>query len=404
MAFSLSKSQPSTSLPLQTMKNLPLVSAFFRTALIALFLQSASLLAWAQEWTKMPVTEVGDVAAGERNFILVVNRNGELLKSNDEGKTFEPFGREGVARVALGPRRSACIVDTDGKVWSLRGSRWAETDASGMADVAIGPKGEVACTAAEGGAVWISTDGASFTEDPGTRDYSRVSYDPAGTLWAVDTSGGLWKRARGKWEKTSAEKIMVDVAAGPQGAIWLTDKGGGVWVSNWGEHFSKTPGQGFQNIAVAPDGIAWIAGQNGTLWRCNANVTPKPPGPVTNPPPPVPPKPAPPPPPPKPAPKPAPPVQQAINNVYTEGQMKGVVSFKFNTALPAVAFIEVGRRAPNGTAFKPGEVIARGRSTGGIAHKVLINGLSHGRETYYYVIIAGDARATGTCGTAAPMD
>ena len=393
------------------MKNFPLVSAFFRTALIALFLQSASLLAWAQEWTKMPVTEVGDVAAGERNFILVVNRNGELLKSNDEGKTFEPFGRDGVARVALGPRRSVLIVDTEGKVWSLHGSRWAETDASGMADVAIGPKGEVACTAAEGGAVWISTDGASFTEDPGTRDYSRVSYDPAGTLWAVDTSGGLWKRARGKWEKTSAEKIMVDVAAGPQGAIWLTDKGGGVWVSNWGEHFYKTPGQGFQNIAVAPDGIAWIAGQNGTLWRCNANVTPKPPGPVPSAPgpvqtqpPPVPPKPAPPPPPPKPAPKPAPPVKQAIKFVYPEGQTKGVVFFKINTALPAVVIVEVGKHAPQGNAFKPGEVIARGQSPAGIAHKVVVSGLSHLRVDYYYVVIAGEARQTGTFSTAAPMD
>jgi hypothetical protein len=389
------------------MKNLPPVSAFFRAALIALFLQSTSLLAWAQEWTKMSVTEVGDVAAGERNFILIVNRNGELLQSTDEGKTFEPFGRDGVARVALGPRRSVLIVDTDGKVWSLRGSRWAETDASGMADVAISPKGEVACTAGVDGAVWLSTDGARFTEDPGTKDYSRVSYDPLGTLWAVDTSGGLWKRARGTWEKTSAEKIMVDVAAGPQGAIWLTDKGGGVWVSNWGEHFFKTPGQGFQNIAVAPDGIAWIAGQNGTLWRCNANVTPKAPAPGPSAPAPVPPKPAPPPPPPpppKPAPKPAPPVKQAIRYVNPEGQTKGVVFFKIGTVLPAVVIVEVGKRAPQGNAFKPGEVIARGQSPAGIAHKVVISGLNHGRVDYYYVVIAGELRQTGTFTTAANMD
>lgn len=397
---------------MQTMKSLLPASAFFRSALIALFLHSTSLCAWAQEWTKTSATDVVDVAAGERNFILVVNRNGELIKSNDDGKTFEPFGRDGVARVALGPRRSACIVDTDGKVWSLHGGSWAETDASGMADVAIGPKGEVACTAGENGAIWLSTDGATFTEDPGTRDYSRVSYDPLGTLWAVDTSGGLWKRAGGKWEKTSAEKIMIDVAAGPQGAIWLTDKGGGVWVSNWGDHFFKTPGQGFQNIAVAPDGIAWIAGLNGTLWRCNANVTPKPAGPVTNPPAPVPPKPAPPPPkpappPPKPAPpprKPAPPVKQAITGVYPQGQNKGVVWFKINTTLPVVVIVEVGRRAPEGNAFKPGEVIARGQSSVGIAHKVVISGLSHGFADYYYVVIAGEARQTGTFSTSASPD
>lgn len=387
------------------MKNLPPVSVFFRAALIAFFLHSTSLLAWAQQWTKTSASDVGDVAAGERNFILIVNQKGELLQSTDEGKTFEPFGRDGVARVAVGPRRSVLIVDTDGKVWSLHGSRWAETDASGMADVAIGPKGEVACTAAEGGAVWLSTDGARFTEDPGTGDYSRVSYDPLGTLWAIDFNGGLWKRARGKWEKTGAEKIMVDVAAGPQGAIWLTDIGGGVWVSNWGEHFYKTPGQGFQNIAVAPDGIAWIAGQNGTLWRCNANDTPKPPGPVTSPPAPVPPKPAPPPPKPvPPPPKPAPPVKQAIKGVYPEGQNKGVVFFKINTTLPAVVVVEVGKRAPQGNAFKPGEVIARGQSTGGVAHKVVISGLSHQRVDYYYVVIAGEVRQTGTFSTSAPID
>lgn len=390
------------------MKNLAPVSALFRATLIALFLHSTSLCAWAQQWTKTSATDVVDVAAGERNFILIVNQNGELLQSNDEGKTFEPFGRDGVARVALGPRRSVWIVDTAGKVWSLHGSRWVESDASGMADVAIGPNGEVACTAADGGAVWLSTDGATFAVDPGTKDCSRVSYDPAGTLWAIDTSGSLWKRARGKWEQTTGEN-MVDVAAGPQGAIWLTDRDGGVWVSNWGDHFYKTPGQGFQNIAVAPDGIAWIAGTNGTLWRVNANVTPKPPGPVTSAPGPVQPKPAPAPPkpappPPKPPPKPAPPAKQAITGVYPEGQMKGVVSFKINTTLPAVVIVEVGRRPPQGNAFKPNEVIARGRSTGGIAHKVVISGLSRGRETYYYLVIAGEARKTDTFSTSAPID
>jgi hypothetical protein len=374
------------------MKTIARLSALFRAATIALLLCGTQLPAWAQEFTKTPVGDVVDVAVTDSDLIYIVNSSGELLWSFDSGQTFQPTKRGNVSRVAAGPKRAVWIVDKGGKVWTLRNQVWIQTDQTGMADVAASPNGEVACCAAEGGAVWLSTDGVTFTQGPDAHA-SRLSYDPRGTLWAVSTDTSVWEFGRGKWIKTSTDH-MRDVAAGPR-IVWFTDLDGVVWVSHGAGGLKKTASAGFQNIAVARDGIGWGAGYNGSLWRIDANGQPKPPaGPIGQVPAPA---------PKKPAPPPAPPVKQAIRNVIEPpGEGNGRLTFKFNTVLPVIAIVEIGRRAPDyDKGFLPGDFVTCASSAGGTAHTVHLSGLKVTAD-YQYRIIAGNARVVGTCSTHPP--
>lgn len=385
--FTLALNTDKTEIPV-------LRGALFRAGTIALLLSINHLPARAQEFTKTPAADVIDVAVTDSELIYIVNRSGELLCSFDSGQTFQPTKRGNVSRVAAGPNRTVWIVDKEGKVWTLRNQVWVETGQTGMVDVAAGPNGEVACCAAEGGAVWLSTDGVTFAQDPDAHA-SRLSYDPRGTLWAVSTDTSVWEFGRGKWIKTSAHH-MLDVAAGPR-IVWLTDLDGVVWVSHGAGGLKKTASSGFQNIAVARDGIGWGAGYNGSLWRIDANGQPKPPaGPIGQVPAPAPKKPAPPAP---------PPVKQAIKFVDARGENNGRLIFKFNNTAPVVATVEIGSREPDyDRGFEQRWFIARANSAGGISHTVRFDGLSKGRQDYHYRIIAGDAREIGTCSTSAPID
>lgn len=350
-----------------------------RVLLSTLAICLSSLPAPGQSWVQTPASNVGDVAAGEGTFILIVDGNGELQWSGDGGQNFKSYRRRGVKRVSVGVGRLVYIADTEGSVWFQRGNEreWIQTDAVGMSDVAVGPHGEVACTATADGAVWLSTDGRTFGQSPGTSAFSRVAYEANGTLWGTGSNGTLWKkRAQGAWEKTKGARLR-DVAAGPQGGLYLTDVSGGVWYSNWGEQFIKVPGEGFANISVAPSGIAWAAGSNGTLWRMNAAAKapappPKPPGPPT---------------------PPAPPKQE-IKSIRVD-TVKGVADFIFETTVSIAPSIEISKQRPVNNQFRPEWMIARASGPLQTRHRIRLNIPKTAFITYYYVITAGPTKKIG---------
>jgi hypothetical protein len=313
-----------------------------RGALAGLILTCTLLTARAQDWVQQSsVTDAGDIAAAGPELIAIAKRDGTLIGSTDAGQSFKPFRRDNVSRVSINADHAFCIVDTNGDVWfrAPHDPEWIQTNASGMTDVAIGPKGEAACTAAADGAVWISSDGRTFTKVQSS-DFIHVSFDLQGTLWATGNNGSLWKFAGGKWEKTKGERLN-DVAAGTRGGLWLTNTDGSVTVSFAGEAFTKPPGRDFENIAVTSKGVVWAVRKDGTLWSLTAPAPPvtgtPPPAPAPNPPTPTTPPPKAPPPAPKPTPQPQI-VFKDVKHLYPD------LEFSFRTNVPTIPAVYVSKR------------------------------------------------------------
>ena len=357
-------------------------------ALAGLILTCTLVTARAQAWVQSPsVIDAGDIAAAGPTLIAIAKRDGTLIGSTDAGKNFKPFRRDNVSRVSINADHAFCIVDTNGDVWFRPPSNpeWIKTNASGMTDVAIGPKGEAACTAAADGAVWISSDGRTFSKVQSS-DFIHVSFDLQGNLWATGNDGSLSKFAGGKWEKTKGQKLN-DVAAGTRGGLWLTNTDGTVTVSFMGETFIKPPGRGFENIAIASTGVAWAVRKDGTLWSLTApaapvtGLTPAPPAPKPTPttPPKVPP----------PAPKPPPRPAIVSKNV---SQLHPDLEFVFTTNVPTIPVVYVADReltADEATnPATPKRIIGSKRSPLGTSHKIRVTLPKRDADYYFLVFIS----------------
>ena len=309
-------------------------------ALAGLILICTLVTARAQAWVQSPsVIDAGDIAAAGPTLIAIAKRDGTLIGSTDAGHNFKPFRRDNVSRVSINADHAFCIVDTNGDVWFRPPSNpeWIKTNASGMTDVAVGPKGEAACTAAADGAVWLASDGRTFVKQSSS-DFVHLAFDLQGYLWATGNNGSLWKFAGGEWKKTRGQEFN-DVAASTRGGLWLTNTDGTVSVSFTGEAFVKPPGRGFENIAVSSKGIAWAVRKDGTLWSMTSPAAP-----VTGTPPPQPPTPNPPAPAPKaPSPAPKPPSKAEIVSKDVHQLYPGL-EFVFTTNMATVPVVYVADR------------------------------------------------------------
>jgi len=364
----------------------PKAPAQIRGALAGLILTCTLLTARAQDWVQSPsVTDAGDIAAAGPELIAIAKRDGTLIGSTDAGQTFKSFRRDNVSRVSINADHAFAIVDTNGDVWVRppHSPEWIQTNASGMTDVAVGPKGEAACTAAADGAVWLASDGRTFTKQTSS-DFIHVAFDLQGNLWATGNNGSLWKFAGGKWEKTRGQEFN-DVAASTRGGLWLTNTDGTVTVSFTGEAFVKPPGKDFENIAVSSKGIAWAVRKDGTLWSLTAPAAP-----VTGTPPPAPPAPNPPPPapkPPPPAPKP-PPKPELLTRKLNE--LHPDLEFVFTTNVPTIPMVYVADRELDANqATNPANskhIVGRKASPLGTSHKVHVS-LPQRDATYHFLVV-----------------
>jgi hypothetical protein len=228
-------------------------------------------------------------------------------------------------------------------------------------------------------------------------------------LWRLVPAGGGWSRLQlkqgGQYLDAAycGKTITLNPGSDFEGGacqLWrFVPAGGGyfrIQLKNGGQYLDaaycgKTitlnPGSDFEGGACQ----LWrrVPARGG---RIDADGQPKPPaGPIGQVPAPAPKKPAP------------PPVKQAIRNVIEPpGEGNGRLTFKFTTALPVVATVEIGRRAPDyDKGFLPGDFITRASSAGGTAHTVHLSGLKVTAD-YHYRIIAGDTRVVGTCSTHPP--
>jgi len=344
----------------------------------------------AKDWVQSSVTDAGDVAAAGPSLIAIARRDGTLIGSTDAGQTFKPFRRNDVSRVSINADHMLGIVDTNGDVWirEALSSEWIQTNASGMTDVAIGPKGQAACTAAADGAVWLAADGRTFSQ-VNSSDFIHVSFDLLGNLWATGNNGSLWKLAAGKWEKTKGEQLN-DVAAGSRGGIWLTNTDGTVTVSFFGASFIKPPGRGVENIAVTSEGVAWAVKKDGTLWSLTAPAppvtgTPPPQSPTPNPSTPAP---KPPPPPPKPPPRPEIRTAGSVKHLYPD------LEFAFATNVPTAPVVYVSDRKMD--AYQAIDQANRKHLMGfkvgplGTSHKIRVTLPKPDRDrTFYFLVVVG---------------
>jgi streptogramin lyase len=150
---------------------------------------------------------------------------------------------------------------------------------AGLADLCIGPDGNVWGTASTGGAIEkIADDGRSFTAYPilGT-DPLGISAGPDGNLWFVEELTGRLGKITTSGRITTY-KIPVPyggfaqpawTAPGPDGRTWFVDQGTIVAAGAATSHGKITiyplPANAFPNEIVAgPDGNLWItdAGNN----------------------------------------------------------------------------------------------------------------------------------------------
>jgi hypothetical protein len=363
--------------------------AQIRGALAGLILTCTLLTARAQDWVQTSsVTDAGDIAAAGPDLIAIAKRDGALIGSTDGGQNFRSFRRADVSRISINADRVFGIVDTNGDVWVRPPNNvaWIQTNASGMTDVAVGPKGEAACTAAADGAVWLASDGRTFTKQKSS-DFIHLAFDLLGNLWATKNDGSLWKFAGGKWEKTRGQGFN-DVAASA-GGLWLTNTDGTVTVSFVGEAFVKPPGKDFENIAVSSKSVAWAVRKDGTLWSLTspaAPVTgtpppalaPKPPTPTT-PPPKVP------PPAPKPPPRPNM-VSKSVKQLYPD------LEFVFNTNVPTIPVVYVADRDLDADqATNPANrthIIGSKGSPLGTSHRIRVTLPKRDRNYYFLVFIS----------------
>jgi hypothetical protein len=359
----------------------PKFPAQIRAALAGLILACTLVTARGQDWVQSPsVTDAGDIAAAGPALIAIAKRDGALIGSTDAGRNFKSFRRDNVSRVSINADHAFAIVDTNGDVWVRPPEgEWIQTNASGMNDVAVGPKGEAACTAAADGAVWLAADGRTFTKQKSS-DFFHLAFDLQGNLWATGNNGSLSKFAAGKWEKTRGQELS-DVATSP-GALWLTNTDGTVTVSFVGEAFTKPPGKDFENIAVSSKSVAWAVRTDGTLWSLTSPAAP-----VTGTPPPKPPAPTTPPPKvPPPAPKPAPRPVARNNSVVSSG---GALEFSFETNVPTAPTVYVStRRLDYSQATSPANrkfIVAFKGSPLASAHKIRVDLPKHD-ATYYFLV------------------
>jgi len=88
---------------------------------------------------------------------------------------------------------SVLLVGGNGTLWSLYPSqtRWTQTRAQGMGDVAYGGPERRVWLAGRNGTIWWTDVGDSFTQIEAS-GFESLSVQNDGTVWAVGTNGSLW--------------------------------------------------------------------------------------------------------------------------------------------------------------------------------------------------------------------
>jgi hypothetical protein len=136
-------------------------------------------------------------------------------------------------------------------------------------DIGVGANGRawvIGSTPVSGGYGIYTWSGNGWTNVPGGA--VRISVDPVGMPWVVNSSGGIYQRVGNGWKQQPGQ--ARDIAVGANGRVWVigwTPEGGGYGIYYWtGNGWQKVP-SGAVRIAVAPSGAAWVVNSSGNIYE-----------------------------------------------------------------------------------------------------------------------------------------
>lgn len=158
-------------------------------------------------WSQTKASDVADVAIGQE--IWIAGTNGTIWYASGpaafgyqiEGLEFKQIKAEGFCRVASRTQR-LWAVGCNGTLWFYNrnfrtnsawdAGEWIQTEASGMADVAVDEM-ETLWLTGHNGSIWKSTDGETFVQiaPPGSQWISVGA--GRGRVYAVRADGTVWR-------------------------------------------------------------------------------------------------------------------------------------------------------------------------------------------------------------------
>lgn len=272
-------------------------------------------------WRKIS-GKAGDIAAGHQGRVLMVSEDGKAYVSKSKGQWQLIPGVESLDTISVGEGDFPWVVNTQGMLTaatSLINATEKHVDSTSVPvvmdleemssdseegegreqqagfiaiagqveptateklvfhkisnaianQIAIGPEGSVFILGAEGEILRWQNNRNTFLVFPGV--LKRLSVDPYGLPWGINTSGDVYRHVDGNWQKIRNFKAQ-DIAIGAYGQVYATSSAENVFLYNvLKDSFERVSGLFAAQISVTPDGNLWTVRDDGRVFQCEGN-------------------------------------------------------------------------------------------------------------------------------------
>lgn len=212
------------------------------------------------EWTKIRGV-AQDISIGANGEVFVAGDDNVVWRWRREGSGWSR--RSGIIqRIAVDPKGSHWGITAEGRIYRMSGLWWRQLDERAQ-DIAIGADGTV---------IKINLDNTLSRWDKFSGRWrlisgngQRITVDPKGNPWVIQTDGVLARYDGREWQTLPGH--ANDIAVGPDGSVYAIDENG---VSRWDEEntlwIKQLDTEGGIAIAVGPGGNVWYVTANGSIY------------------------------------------------------------------------------------------------------------------------------------------
>ena len=149
---------------------------------------------------------------------------------------------------------------------------------AGLLDISIGYSNNIFIVYSDTKIYQLKLSTNTWIQYPGT-NFARVASGSTGIIWAIDTSGKLYRYniQTLNWDTNLTTCVCYDVAVGGDGSVAVIGcgfNGFGYGIYKWNQ-----PTSGWTNIPgsvlkvdIGPDGQLWTINTHGTLWQSTTGM------------------------------------------------------------------------------------------------------------------------------------